>query len=423
MTKFSIITYGCQINEYESGKFKEVFLELGLEEANEVKEADIVLFNSCSVREKSEEKLMSRIGYIRSLYEERGYPQSIVTGCVATNEEKRIRKVGKESVLLVMKGTESLAERMEKVKETILNLANTEALRMKKSNVFEFVPVIFGCDTFCTYCIVPIVKGRERSRPLGEIIQEVEGLTDRGAKEIILLGQNINHYGNDIGISGGFVKLIECVDKVPGVMRLRFLTSHPADFNKEVIEKMRGLTHLCPHFHIPLQSGSNRILQLMKRNYTVGEYLSLIYEILETFPDASITTDLIVGFPSESEEDFYETLSVVEALRFDRSFIAAYSKRPNTPASRMEGQVDEETKRRRLNELLDIQNNISLEKNLSYVGKKTEVLVEAIDRGKTYGRNPQDKLVEIEGKVAEIGSFVEVYVTDGTFTKLKGRIG
>jgi len=151
--------------------------------------------------------------------------------------------------------------------------------------------------------------------------------------------------------------------------------------------------------------------------------LSLIYEILETFPDASITTDLIVGFPSESEEDFHETLSVVEALRFDRSFIAAYSKRPNTPASRMEGQVDEETKRRRLNELLDIQNNISLEKNLSYVGKKTEVLVEAIDRGKTYGRNPQDKLVEIEGKVAEIGSFVEVYVTDGTFTKLKGRIG
>ncbi len=423
MTKFSIITYGCQINEYESGKFKEVFLELGLEEANEVKEADIVLFNSCSVREKSEEKLMSRIGYIRSLYEERGYPQSIVTGCVATNEEKRIRKVGKESVLLVMKGTESLAERMEKVKETILNLANTEALRMKKSNVFEFVPVIFGCDTFCTYCIVPIVKGRERSRPLGEIIQEVEDLTDRGTKEIILLGQNINHYGNDIGISGGFVKLIECVDKVPGVMRLRFLTSHPADFNKEVIEKMRGLTHLCPHFHIPLQSGSNRILQLMKRNYTVGEYLSLIYEILETFPDASITTDLIVGFPSESEEDFHETLSVVEALRFDRSFIAAYSKRPNTPASRMEGQVDEETKRRRLNELLDIQNNISLEKNLSYVGKKTEVLVEAIDRGKTYGRNPQDKLVEIEGKVAEIGSFVEVYVTDGTFTKLKGRIG
>jgi len=394
-----------------------------LEEANEVKEADIVLFNSCSVREKSEEKLMSRIGYIRSLYEERGYPQSIVTGCVATNEEKRIRKVGKESVLLVMKGTESLAERMEKVKETILNLANTEALRMKKSNVFEFVPVIFGCDTFCTYCIVPIVKGRERSRPLGEIIQEVEDLTDRGTKEIILLGQNINHYGNDIGISGGFVKLIECVDKVPGVMRLRFLTSHPADFNKEVIEKMRGLTHLCPHFHIPLQSGSNRILQLMKRNYTVGEYLSLIYEILETFPDASITTDLIVGFPSESEEDFHETLSVVEALRFDRSFIAAYSKRPNTPASRMEGQVDEETKRRRLNELLDIQNNISLEKNLSYVGKKTEVLVEAIDRGKTYGRNPQDKLVEIEGKVAEIGSFVEVYVTDGTFTKLKGRIG
>lgn len=423
MTKFSIITYGCQINEYESGKFKEVFLELGLEEANEVKEADIVLFNSCSVREKSEEKLMSRIGYIRSLYEERGYPQSIVTGCVATNEEKRIRKVGKESVLLVMKGTESLAERMEKVKETILNLANTEALRMKKSNVFEFVPVIFGCDTFCTYCIVPIVKGRERSRPLGEIIQEVEGLTDRGTKEIILLGQNINHYGNDIGISGGFVKLIECVDKVPGVMRLRFLTSHPADFNKEVIEKMKGLTHLCPHFHIPLQSGSNRILQLMKRNYTVGEYLSLIYEILETFPDASITTDLIVGFPSESEEDFHETLSVVEALRFDRSFIAAYSKRPNTPASRMEGQVDEETKRRRLNELLDIQNNISLEKNLSYVGKKTEVLVEAIDRGKTYGRNPQDKLVEIEGKAAEIGSFVEVYVTDGTFTKLKGRIG
>ena len=421
MMKFSIVTFGCQINEYESDKFRETLINLGFEEVNDLKESDFVLFNSCSVREKSEAKLLSGVGFVRSLYEKYSHPRSIVTGCVATTEEKKIKKVGKDSVIAILKGNESLDERRKKIFDTLNSMSiQTFIPQRVRSKAFEFVPVIFGCNSFCTYCIVPITKGREKSRPLDEIIGEVETLVRSGTKEIVLLGQNINHYGIDIGNEKGFIELLENVDRIEGIKRLRFLTSYPADFDIEILKRMRELKHLCPHFHLPVQSGSNRILGLMKRGYTREYYISLVGKISELFENASITTDIMVGFPGETDEDFLETKNLIEKIKFDKSFIVAYSKRPYTLAAKMEGQVDDTLKRQRLNELLKIQNEISLEKNHAYIGKTVEILVEGFGNDLTFGRITQDKLVIVEGKAGNLGDLVNVEITDADFIHLRG---
>lgn len=420
MMKFNIVTFGCQINEYESDRFREVFINLGFEEVGDSKEADFVLFNSCSVRGKSEAKLMSGVGFVRSLFKKQGHPRSIVTGCVATTEEKHIKRIGQESLLAVMRGDEPLEERQERLAR-ILNSVSPESVGMKFiTKPSEFVPVIFGCNSFCTYCIVPITKGREKSRSIDKISSEIKRLISQGAKEINLLGQNINHYGLDLGNKNGFIELLESVDRVEGLKRLRFLTSYPSDFGSEILVRMSKLEHLCPHFHLPVQSGSDRILSLMKRGYTIEFYMELINKIRGIFDDVSITTDIIVGFPGETEEDFLMTRELVEEIRFDKAFIVAYSKRPYTLASRMDGQVDEDVKKQRLNHLLKIQNDISLEKNRSYIGKIVEILVEGSDKGSTFGRIPQDKLVIAEGISSEPGELVNVRIRDADFIHLRG---
>ncbi len=418
MKKFKIVTYGCQINEYESEKFREFLLKAGLEETDRERDADFVILNSCAVRKKSEQKLLSRVGYIRKLFYEQGKPVSIVTGCVATVKEKEIKRIGEKSVALVMKGTRSLKERIEKLRE-FLNIEFIEPSPQVKG-VFAYVPIIFGCDNFCTYCIVPFTKGRERSRTKEEVLKEVRFLVEGGTKEIVLLGQNINHYGRDIGYKNGFVEILEEVNKIPGLKRLRYLTPHPADFTDEDLKRMRNLEKLCPHFHLPVQSGSDKILKLMKRGYTKGEYLSLIEKVKKLFPEASITTDIIVGFPQETEEDYEETKKLVEEVRFDKIFIAAYSPREGTVAAKMEGQIEEKVKKERLNELLKIEDEISLEKNRAFVGKETEVLVENVKESEAIGRNPQDKVVIIENPKSKKGDIVSVRIKDADKMHLRG---
>ncbi len=416
--KFKVITYGCQINEYESEKFREFLLGAGFEEAESEKDADIVILNSCAVRGKSEQKLLSRVGYIRKLFYEQGKPVSIVTGCVATVKERDIKRVGKESVGLVMKGTRSIKERIKKLEE-FLGTEFSET-RPEAKNVFAYVPIIFGCDNFCTYCIVPFTKGRERSRSKEEILKEVNALMESGTKEIVLLGQNINHYGRDIGYEKGFIEILEEVSRVPGLKRLRYLTPHPADFTDEDLKRMRDIENLCPHFHLPVQSGSNRILKLMKRGYTRDEYLKLIEKVKTLFPEASITTDIIVGFPQEAEKDYEETKSLVKEVRFDKIFLAAYSPREGTVAAKMEGQIEEKVKKERLNELLKIEDEISLEKNKEFLGRETEVLVETAKNGESIGRNPQDKLVIVKGAELSPGEIVSVRITDADKMHLRG---
>ncbi|MCD6427090.1 MAG: tRNA (N6-isopentenyl adenosine(37)-C2)-methylthiotransferase MiaB [Caldisericaceae bacterium] len=418
MKKFKIVTYGCQINEYESEKFREFLLKAGFEETDRERDADFVILNSCAVRKKSEQKLLSRVGYIRKLFYEQGKPVSVVTGCVATVKEKEIKRIGEKSVALVMKGTRSLKERIEKLRE-FLNIEFIEPSPQVKG-VFAYVPIIFGCDNFCTYCIVPFTKGRERSRTKEEVLKEVRFLVEGGTKEIVLLGQNINHYGRDIGYKNGFVEILEEVNKMPGLKRLRYLTPHPADFTDEDLKRMRNLEKLCPHFHLPVQSGSDKILKLMKRGYTKGEYLSLIEKVKKLFPEASITTDIIVGFPQETEEDYEETKKLVEEVRFDKIFIAAYSPREGTVAAKMEGQIEEKVKKERLNELLKIEDEISLEKNRAFVGKETEVLVENVKESEAIGRNPQDKVVIIENPKSKKGDIVSVHIKDADKMHLRG---
>jgi tRNA-2-methylthio-N6-dimethylallyladenosine synthase len=424
MMKFKIVTYGCQINEYESEKFRDDLLNLGLNEADSIDEADIVLFNSCAVRERSQEKLASEVGYVRSVEKRKSRKaHSIVTGCVATVEERRIKRIGKDSVLLVLKGSDTLEERRKeivaKVSELIKNPPQV-AMPYKRVGVASFVPLIYGCDNFCTYCIVPITKGRERSRPKDEIISEAESLVDSGAKEITLLGQNINHYGRDFGVENGFIDILESVDKVQGLERLRFLTAHPADFNKDIVRRLSNLQHIENHFHLPVQSGSNRILELMKRGYVREYYIELINEIRKYFKDASFTTDIIVGFPTETEEDFLLTESLVKEICFDKVFTAAYSIRPNTPASRM-GQVDNAVKNERLNRLLAVENAISIEKNTSYIGLNVKVLVENIDSSNAFGRIPEDKLVIVEKDPAiKKGDIINVKIVSADAFHLRG---
>jgi len=436
MMKFKIVTYGCQINEYESEQFKKDLLYLGLKESNSIDDADVVLFNSCAVREKSQEKLMSEIGYVRSLKKRRNHKAySIVTGCVATIEEKRIRRIGQESVLLVMKGTDSIEERRKEIVSKVSELlkdANEYCPTVGDTAVVAYVPIIYGCNNFCTYCIVLIAKGRERSRPKEEILAEIGELIGNGVKEITLLGQNINHYGRDLNVENGFIDILESVDRVKGLERLRFLTTHPADFNEEIVKRLSGLQHIENHFHLPVQSGSNRILNLMKRGYTREDFINLVDEIKKYFKDASFTSDIIVGFPTESDDDFLLTESLVREIRFDKVFTVAYSIRPNTPAARME-QVSDEVKKDRLNRLLAVENKISLEKNSSYIGTSVKVLIENIGSAEAYGRIPEDKLVILENpnqinllsrsgdsKGVKKGEIIDVKITSADAFHLRG---
>lgn len=421
--KFKIVTHGCQMNEYESGKIRDFFISIGFEEAADIEDADFVYFNSCAVREKSEDKLMSGIGLVRSIYNKRGFPFSIVSGCVATISEKRIRRVGQDSVKLIIKGTDDLTEKEEKLKDFFKVLSFDEGVFAKQSlaSVYAYVPVIFGCDSFCSYCIVPTARGREKSRLVSEIVSEVKRLLEAGTKEIILLGQNINHYGKDLGLKNGFIEILESVDKLKGLERLRFMTSHPADFDIETLDRMQNLEHLMPHFHLPVQSGSNRILELMKRGYTREYYLRLVEEVKERFKEASITTDIIVGFPTETDEEYLDTEKLVKEIQFDKSFIAAFSKRGSTPAALMDGQIDENVKKERHRRLLTIQNEITREINRSSIGKTTEIIVENSKEGKFFGRTPQDKLVIAEGS-ANVSDTVRVQIYDADENHLKGKL-
>lgn len=411
------------MNEYESGKIHDFFISIGFEEAIGIEDADFIYFNSCAVREKSEEKLISGVGLVRSMYKKRGFPFSIVSGCVATISEKRIRRVGQDSVKLIIKGTEDLVEKKKKLKQFfgIPNFNEEVSSKQSSASVYAYVPVIFGCNNFCSYCIVPAARGREKSRPITEITEEVKSLLDAGIKEIILLGQNINHYGMDLDLKNGFIEILESVDKLKGLERLRFMTSHPADFDIETLDRMKNLEHLMPHFHLPAQSGNNRILELMKRGYTREYYLRLVEEVKKRFKEASITTDIIVGFPTETDEEYLDTEELVKKVQFDRSFISIFSKRGSTPAALMDGQIDENVKKERHRRLITIQKEITRAINKSYIGKVTEIIVENSKEGKFFGRTPQDKLVIAEGS-ANVSDTVKVQICDADENHLKGKL-
>ncbi|WP_022671181.1 tRNA (N6-isopentenyl adenosine(37)-C2)-methylthiotransferase MiaB [Hippea alviniae] len=393
--RFYIKTFGCQMNERDSEKVEAILEENGWQKSDDPKTADLLIVNSCAVREKAENKIYSEIGRLR--FKNRK-AKIVAMGCVAQFAYDRLSKVAD-----IVIGTNTIDEFCRIAKDYSVEgvfikdkMEEPDHIFPHVKSVVSFVDIMYGCDNFCTYCIVPYTRGREISRKKEAIIDEIKELVDNGTKEVVLLGQNVNSYGKSLGYN--FVDLLYEVNKIEGLKRIRFTTSHPKDFSKELIYAIRDLDKLCEHVHLPFQAGSNRILKLMRRKYTIEEYLEKVFLLKSEVKNCSITTDIIVGFPTETENDFEKTLEVVKTVEYDTSFSFKYSPRRFTKAAEMEGQIEEDKKLKRLNILQQLQAEITQKKLKEYEGKIVEVLIEGKSKkgDKLYGRNRQNIVVNVD---------------------------
>ncbi len=357
---YYIETYGCQMNDHDSEKMAAMLEGLGLTEASSPDGADVVLINTCSIREKAEHKLHSALGKLKPLKTKNPGMVTIVAGCVAQQEkDKLLKKVRHLDAVL---GTHCISELPTIVRQVCTardRIALTDFRRdvdslhfpapcKGPSSICCYVTIMQGCSNFCSYCVVPFTRGPEQSRPMGEVIAEIAALATRGVRELTLLGQNVNAYGNDLGGGNSFARLLNELDRTQGLQRIRFTTSHPRDFNEDLVLAMADLKSVCEHIHLPLQSGSDRILQEMKRGYSLAHYLEKIRFLREAIPSVAVTADIIVGFPGETEEDFSETLRALKQIRFDQIFSFKFSPRPRTSARNLPDQISEEIKAERL---------------------------------------------------------------------------
>jgi tRNA-2-methylthio-N6-dimethylallyladenosine synthase len=431
-----IETYGCQMNEHDSERILRLLEGSLYSETKEAREADLILINTCSVREKPEHKVYSALGRFRKLKEEKGTIIG-VAGCVAQQEGERLLDrvpyldmvIGTHAIPLITQLLERVEVSGQRVCETGFDqrgeYLRTLLPQKTLAKVKSYVTIMQGCDHFCSYCIVPYVRGRERSRPSLEIIEEVKDLAERGVKEIFLLGQNVNGYGKGLEDELDFPGLLRRVNEIEGIERIRFTTSHPADLSNALIQDFSELEKLCEHIHLPFQSGSDRILKAMHRSYTKESYLERIRRLREACPSIAITGDVIVGFPGEEEEDFKETLDLMEWVRFDDLFSFKYSPRKGTRAAQFQNQVEEEVKQDRLSILQKIQRNITLEKNQALEGLVEEVLVEGrskqSDRDVT-GRTRSNKVVNFPGDLNLVGRLVPVRIIKAYPHSLRGEI-
>lgn len=435
--KYCIITYGCQMNEHDSEKLAGMLESIGYQQASELEDADIILINTCTIRENADLKILGKIGSIKKIKEKKRDLIIGVGGCMMQSEKAVRQLYEKYPHVDLIFGTHNihhlpdLIKRIERERGRIVEVWEQEEglipdlPSVRKKEFKAWVSIIQGCNNFCTYCIVPYVRGRERSRPLKDIIKEVEKLVSEGVKEITLLGQNVNSYGKDLPEDVDFADLLIELDKIKELSRLRYMTSHPRDFSLKLLEAIKNSRSVCEHFHLPIQSGSNSILKKMNRGYTREKYLELISAIRKEVPDSSITTDIIVGFPGETEKEFEETLGLIKEIRFDSAFTFIYSKRTGTPASTMEEQVPEDIKSRRLKELMDIQNQISLEKNQEELGKTLEVLIEGESKNNPdtlMGRDRKNKLVIVPRDDNLIGKIVNVKINRAQSFTLFGEV-
>ena len=428
--------YGCQMNISDAERMEGQLATLGYERTEDMARADLILLNTCCVRETAEDKVYGKIGEIKHI--KRMNPALIfgITGCMAQKEgEALIRRAPHIDFVL---GTNKVHE----LKATVRRLESArrgpvvdvllgdaplpENVPIERTGrLSAWVPIMYGCNNFCTYCIVPYVRGREHSRRPEDVVREVEEAAVQGFKEITLLGQNVNSYGKDHKLAS-FAELLLMVDAVKGIERVRYMTSHPKDLSDAVIDAVRQGRHICPHFHLPVQHGSDRILQAMNRVYRKDAYRSLVERIRAAVPDASLTTDLIVGFPGETEEDFEELLDFLREIRYDAAYTFLYSKRSGTPAATMEAQVEDSVKKERLHRLMEVQNEISLEKNAALKGTVQEVLAEGpsrTDEDVWTGRTGTNKIVLWRKKGQETeGDIVRVRITQPQTWVLKGEL-
>ena len=385
---YAIINYGCQMNESDSEHYAGQLLDLGYEASADYEHADVVVINTCCVRENAEKKILGKIGEMKRLKRENPDMVLCVAGCMAQEWGKDLQKKYPQVDLVLgtahVNNFSSILQnhlaghgRAESVYDDLTIMPQEfEGSFVRKSSFAAWVPIMYGCNNFCTYCIVPYVRGRERSRSAEAICHEIEKAVALGYKEFTLLGQNVNSYGKDRGEEEGFSKLLELVDAIPGVERIRYMTSHPRDMSEAVVRTIAESQHICKNFHIPVQSGSSRIMKAMNRGYDRERYLKLVETIRRCVPDAVITTDLIVGFPGETEKDFEETLDLLHTVEYDDAFTFIYSPRKGTPAAGFGAQVPDAVKHERLDRLMALQNEICLKRNKRLVGRTLAVMVE-----------------------------------------------
>ncbi len=421
-----IQTFGCQMNARDSEKLTGILEAVGFCNAED-EQAEFVLYNTCTVRENANQRVYGRLGYLNALKKKN--PQMLIALCGCMMQEPEVVEKIKKSYRFVdiifgthniFKLAELLWQRLKQQKMTVDLWEDTslivENLPAERKYPFKSgVNIMFGCNNFCSYCIVPYVRGRERSRKPEEIIAEIEKLVESGVVEVMLLGQNVNSYGKNLDVPVTFASLLKQVEAVNGLKRIRFMTSHPKDLSDELIEVMRNSQKICSHLHLPVQSGSSRILKAMNRRYTKEQYLSLINKIRAAVPDISLTTDIIVGFPGETEEDFRETLDVVRTVRFDSAFTFIYSKRSKTPAASMDNQVPEDVVKDRFDRLLAEVQAISAQVCARDLYKTMDVLVEETDshmEGYVTGRLSNNTIVHFPGEPSLAGSVVPVYLEE-----------
>ncbi|MDK2893413.1 MAG: tRNA-2-methylthio-N6-dimethylallyladenosine synthase [Thermotoga sp.] len=428
--RFYIKTFGCQMNENDSETMAGLLMKEGFTPASAPEEADVVIINTCAVRRKSEEKAYSELGQMLKIKRKRKLVVG-VAGCVAEKEREKLLERGADFVLgtrAVLKVTEAVKRALQGEKvalfEDHLDEYTHELPRIRSSKHHAWVTIIFGCDRFCTYCIVPYTRGREKSRPMEDILEEVRELAKQGYREVTFLGQNVDAYGKDLKDGSSLAKLLEEASKIEGIERIWFLTSYPTDFSDELIEVIARNPKVAKSVHLPVQSGSNRILKLMNRRYTKEEYLALLERIRSKVPDVAISSDIIVGFPTETEEDFMETVDLVEKAQFERLNLAIYSPREGTVAwKHYKDDVPYEEKVRRMQFLMNLQKRINRKLNERYKGKTVRVIVEAqAKNGLFYGRDIRNKIIAFEGEEWMIGRFADVKIEKITAGPLYGKV-
>jgi len=433
--KYFIHTYGCQANERDSESLSGILELMEYEKTTEIKDADLILLNTCAVRENAEEKVFGKVGYVKTL--KKINPDIIfgMCGCMAQEEVVINRILEKHSHVDLIFGTHNIHQLPVLLKEAIFAKERVIEVWSKEGDVIENIPVnranpfkawvniMYGCDKFCTYCIVPFTRGKERSRNKDDILNEVKELVEQGYQEITLLGQNVNSYGKDSNSEYSFANLLEDVAKT-NIPRIRFTTSHPWDFSEEMIRIIADYDNIMPAIHLPVQSGNNRVLQLMGRRYTREQYMALFNKIKEHIPDCTITTDIIVGFPNESNEQFLDTLSLYRECEYDLAYTFVYSPRSGTPAAKMQDNVTAEEKSQRLNELNEVVTEKAYLKNQRFLHQEVEVLVEGVskkNKDMLSGYTRHQKLVNFKGNKDDIGKIIKVKITEAKTWALRGE--
>lgn len=432
---YNITTFGCQMNEHDSERISFILEDLGYTYEEDRKKADFILFNTCLVRENAELKLYGQVSSLKKIKE--AHPEKIiaVSGCMMQTEVARQVIIDKHKEVDIIFGTKNInslvdlifryLETGERVVDISTDNVKDDFVMYKTPNHFQaYVNIMTGCDNFCSYCIVPESRGREESRRPSSIIEEVEYLVKSGYKEITLLGQNVNSYGNKADFNHTFPELLENIAQIPNLKRLRFTTSHPKDLSDELIQVIKRNDNICNYFHLPLQSGSDKVLEDMNRKYTQEKYLERARKLKEEVPGIAISTDIIVGYPTETEEDFKETLKVCEEVGFDTAFTFKYSPRPKTRAAKLVP-IDDNIVQERFDRLLDLLYPIFNEKNKTYIGKTVEVLLESESKNNPEvltGRTDDYKLVHVKADKSLIGEFVKVKITDNTSFTISGEL-